>query len=58
MLLQILGCDLVDLVMDSKLLRILDEEDESAVEEDEEEDAMPDENAPAEEKASDAPENA
>lgn len=57
-LLQILGCDLVDLVMDSKLLRILDEEDESAVEEDEEEDAMPDENAPAEEKASDAPENA
>lgn len=34
-LLQVLGCDLVELVMDSKLIRILDEEDETAVEEDE-----------------------
>ena len=58
MLLQILGCDLVDLVMDSKLLRILDEEDESAVEEDEEEEVLPDENAPTEAEAADTSESA
>lgn len=35
-LLQILGCDLVDLVMDAKLLQILNEDDAEALEDDEE----------------------
>lgn len=58
-LLQILGCDLVDLVMDSKLIRILDEEDEAAVEE--EDDAVgesPAEDALQEEQDAQAPTSA
>ena len=39
-LLQIMGCDLVDLVMDSRLLRVLDETADTSDEDEDEEAAL------------------